>query len=223
MTATQNLQTFATWLPVFSGFYHTIWDESDAYVEYELDNEADFRRNYPELTAVSWDFIKKKLWDVIDYSSANRAVAEAALKALPAILPDGMVTAVEFEELRSPREYNFANDAVNCKLTVDLDLLHAYLKGHREALDKYLREHYTSRDGFISSYPNDVESWEERTAGFTDLAGHYLGALLNFVAHNEDKDPGYALYCAANTSEAFSNHANPDTARLLAKWQEVSA
>ncbi len=221
-TYTPNLQTFATWLPVFPGFYNTIWDESDRYVEYELDNEFDFRRNYPELAAVPWDFIKEHFWDVINYPSANGAVARAALEALPRILPDGMVTATEFEELRSPREYNFYNDAVNCKITVDLSNLQGYLADHREALGKYLRRRYTSRDGFFSSYPNYVEAWEAATAGWTDLGGHYLGALLNFVAHNEDDDPGYALYDAANVSEAFSNSANPDVARLLAKWQEVS-
>jgi hypothetical protein len=222
MTTTQNLQTFATWLPVFSGFYNTVWDESDRYVEYELDDEADFRRNYPELDAVSWEFIRENFWDVIDYASASRAVAKAALEALPRILPDDMVTATEFEELRSPREYNFTNDSVNCKITVDLDLLHAYLKEHRDKLEHYLATHYSSRSGFISSYPNDLEQWEDDTAGWTDLGGHYLGALLNFVAHNEDKEPEYALYEAAGACEVFSNNANVDTARLLAKWQEVS-
>jgi len=38
-TPTKNLQTFATWLPVFTGFYNTIWDESDRFIEYELDKD----------------------------------------------------------------------------------------------------------------------------------------------------------------------------------------
>ena len=219
MTTTKNLKTFSTWLPVFSGFYNTIWDYSESFVEYELDNEDNFRSNYPELTEVPWDFIKENFWEVINYSSANRAVAQAALDALPEILPNGMVTATEFEELRSPREYNFATDAVNCKLTVDLDLLREYLTTNRDKLSKYLSQNYTSRSGFISSYSNTVEAWEEDTACWTDLDGHYLGALLNFVAHEENRDPDMDLYECANVSEVFFNHADPDTKLLLEQWQ----
>jgi hypothetical protein len=98
--------------------------------------------------------------------------------------------------------------------------LHAYLKESRDTFNSWLRKRYTSRSGFISSYPNDVEGWEEETENFTKLDGHYLGAILDFIASEEHSEPDLALYYAANGSEAFSNAANVNTARLIEKWNE---
>jgi hypothetical protein len=214
-----NTKTFNTWSPLFSGFYNTIWDRSDQWLNYELDDEDCFRKRYSELATLPWDFINEHFWDCVRGQSGNLAVAKAALRALPKVLPHGMVTATEFEELRSPREYNFTNDAVNCKITVDLDVLKTYLIEHKIELDKYLEYNYTSYDGFFSSYPNDFKQWDAATNGWVDLDGHYCGALLKFVALNEDDNAEMNLFECSDVFEEYLNNVHVDTKYLINKYE----
>lgn len=214
-----KLKTFATYLPIFTGFYNTIFDESDSFIECELNDESEFREHYPELPEeMPWDFIRENFWDCIDCQAGNLAVAQALADALPGLLPD-YVKGVEFEELRSPREYNFANDAVNLKITVDVSAIRKFLKENRDAFAAWLKSRYTSRSGFISSYPSDLENWYVDTKNFSAMDGHYCGAVLDFIASEEMEDPELDLYHAANGSEAFCNGVTINTSRLAAAWE----
>lgn len=218
-----------TYLPIFSGFYHTIWDESDRHLEYELDNESDFRENFPKLDAVPWEFIKDNAWDTVNYAAGCLAVSQDIVDHFPEFmkytLPEefaDMVTDCQFQKLVSPREYNFTNDGIDVEIEVDLALIQKYLKENDTAFGDYLKRRYTSRSGFFSSYPNDAEGWEEKTDGFTELSGHYLGSILQFIAENEGGDDvEWNFYSSCNTSEAWSNAAYIDGAKLLEKWEST--
>lgn len=212
-------KTFATYLPIFTGFYNTIFDESERFVEYETDSESDFRERYPEVPAeMPWDFIRQNFWECIGYAAGNLAVAQACANSLPGLLPE-FVKGVEWEELRSPKEYNFANDAVNLKIAVDVSAIRKFLKEHRDEFAAWLKARYTSRDGFISSYPSDVASWYIDTKNFSAMDGHYCGAVLDFVASIELEEPEMAMYYAANGSEAFMCAADVNLACLSEAWE----
>jgi hypothetical protein len=220
-TTGMNMRTFSTYCPVFTGFYNTVFDESESFVDYELCDEESFRENYPDLAEVPYQFIIENFWEYVDYGAANRAVAEAVLANLPDLFPDNFHMSTEFEELRSPQEYDFANDSIDCKITLDVHALQDYLSKYQEEFDVFLADRYTSRSGFIPSYPNTMEEWADDTENFTALDGHYCGAILDFIAHNEHDDPQMDLYYKANGSEAFSNAANVDIARLIECYQET--
>lgn len=215
----ENLKTFATYLPIFSGFYHTIFDESEAWEEYEFQDESEFFEHYPSLAGIPFDRIKAEWWMAVDYSAGNRAVAEACAYTLPDLLPD-IVKAVEFEMVRSPKEYNFTNDAVDVKITVDLEALKTYLEENEADFAKFLAKRYTSRDGFMSFHGNTIAEWSEVTEKFESLDGHYLGALLDFVAEDSLDNPQMDMYYAANTHEAFSNGVTVDLEALKAACEE---
>ena len=154
------IKTFATYLPIFPGFYNTVFDESDSFIECETDDESEFRERYPELPEdMPWDFIRENFWDCLDYRKGNLAVAQACADTLPGLLPD-YVKSVEFEELTSPREYNFDTDAVNLKIAVDVSAIRKFLKENRDTFAEWLKERYTSRSGFISvvSFWNFINS-----------------------------------------------------------------
>jgi hypothetical protein len=214
----------STYCPIFTGFYNTIFDESDSFIECELNCESDFRERftdeyYPGISAVPWDFIRENFWDCIDYRAANLAVAQYILDAIPGLLPD-FVKSAEFERVVSPKEYNFANDGIDCVLELDIDAIRAYLAENADAWADYLKASYTSRSGFMSSYPNTPEEWAEDTEDFSEIEGHYAGSILNFIAGNEMEDPQMDLYYAANGSEAFSNGANLNIQKLIDEWAE---
>lgn len=185
-----TLTKVETWLPVFSGFYGTIWEtDSDEEREIEYINE---KRKEKGLAPVEWDAIE---WD---YSGYMREAAEGVTRRIASDLKElGLISAMTFQKVVSPREYNFANDSVNIEIELTQEnksLIKNYLQKHTEAFGKHLAETYTSRSGFISSYPNHVEGWTgdiEET--LTDR--HKLGSVLNFILLNENpKDYEFEIY-----------------------------
>ena len=52
------------------------------------------------------------------------------------------------------------------------------LNAKKETFKEYIKERYTSRDGFISHYSNNAEDWITRES-FKD--SHKLGQILNFL------------------------------------------
>lgn len=201
---------FETYLPIFPGFYYTIFDEADSFVSCELDTEECFREHYPELAAVPWEKIENGFFDCVDYTAGNLAVAVACVGALPCLLPD-FVKSATIQEMRSPREYNFANDAINCELEIDVDCVIKYLTENMAAFEAWLKKRYTSCDGFMSHHSTDSEDWINPE----EWDGHQAGAILDFIASEEIDDPQMGLYYAADCSEAFCSGVEIDTSRLL--------
>jgi hypothetical protein len=109
-------------------------------------------------------------------------------------------------ELYSPQYYNFKNDSIWCDIEVDpVDLLN-YIKAHELEFADYIKDNYTSCDGFCSWFSSDFEDWitfleneiadtEERPRPYEtdDICGypsthHGIGAILQFILLNENKD-----------------------------------
>ena len=99
----------------------------------------------------------------------------------------------EYEELISPREYNFQTDRVFAK--VSLSAIQAMFTeltcDHvgRQVFAEIIADRFTSRSGFHSFYSNDVAEWLDRPLGEYDA--NELGTIVQafFMAHGvEDID-----------------------------------
>lgn len=159
-----------TWLPIFSGYYNTIWspDEThllwDSNIDFE-DIEVDYE-SYYKYTAI----------DIVD-------AVETALSPF--------VKSIKFQKVASPKYYNFTNDSIDVEVEYYPEQLQKYCAEFKAELQVYLEDKYTSRDGFASAFSNSVEDWEESTKFFTDFSSeskgyHTLGAVLDFILYNED-------------------------------------
>lgn len=173
-----------TWLPVFSGFYGTIWEtDNDEDRETEYINE---QRQKKGLNDIERDDIE---WD---YDGYRKAVAEGATDWIGLELHKlGMIDGYQFEELRSPREYNFANDAINIEFEIskkNVENIKAYLKKNETIFKEYIKEQYTSRDGFCSSYSNDYRDWIGENLEDTLNHSHKLGTVLEFILKDGDDE-----------------------------------
>lgn len=213
-----------TYLPIFTGFYNTIFSEYERYIECELDDEESFRENYPELNVIPWDYIQDNFYNYVDDEDARTEQVEYLCSHLPDFYDtDGcskIVLGCELESLKSPREYNFANDSANVKINVDIEELKRYLNIHEDRFEKYLQVNYTPCDGYIPHYPNTVGEWAAVTKGYTVLAGHYLGSILQFVAENEGLD-AWDLYQDSDCYEGYINHVNIEVKKMLADYLEI--
>jgi hypothetical protein len=162
-----------TWLPVFSGFYENIyWEEN-------MDMEAEYFRD--ERGYKGDGSYKQELWRFFDYQKWHKDIAERFTHLLAKQL-SGFVKEIKFEEVRSPKEYNFYNDAINVLITPRVNKIRDFVYANKEAFDKYLHDRYTSYDGFMSFYANNFDAWEMYTSSFKDLTDdHYLGSILQFI------------------------------------------
>ena len=166
----------------FSGFYNSIHDsEIDSYIEQEQEYAEDQN---------------EKLYfdpDSLNYSGIYTGYAKAYTSEFIKLInyETGITLDAKFESLESPREYNFTTDRIFIEfdnLKPICDLFAWINSNHAGALNKYISEHFSSYDGFISYYPNNLEAWP------TDLnewdynqIGALFGALFEIFDESDEK------------------------------------
>jgi hypothetical protein len=160
-----------TFLPLFSGFYGSVWDDVDFYGEddyYQLPEGMYFD------DMVDWDLyhetIARKMCDFV----------EEELRPF--------VSEITFERIASPRFYNFENDSIYIDVEFDVEMVNNYLLANNNEFDEYLEQRYTSRDGFTSFFSNSSKAW----FGVWHGDNHMVGAVLDFILRNEGvEEPMY--------------------------------
>jgi len=180
-----------TWLPIFPGFYETIFDEDfESELDYVKDEIIKDKEDYEDEKKLIEEYFYGcdayiKLW-----KEYKQDVIEQVTKLVEKwLIENGFVKSVKLEGLQSPREYNFMNDSISIAVEFDGDAekVQQYIKEHMEAWKTYLKEHYTSCPGFWSSYDNDPESNDWKLPNCLDN-GHKSGAVLDFIMRNEGLD-----------------------------------
>lgn len=162
---------FDTFCPLFPGFYNTIfqYDGEDYDIDsYNKENETDL--GYEDFE-----------WDYKDYDTrVSKSFVSRVEKELKQYLP----IEIEFQQVSSPREYNFDNDSIYISVSLDIDVLIELIKDRREAATVYFKNKYTSRSGFISFHSNDVSDWTNKEY-ILEKPDHRIGALLNCLCYCE--------------------------------------
>jgi hypothetical protein len=161
-----------TYLPLFSGFYGSHWDDPC------FDGEEDI---YELPEGMYFE-------EFVNWKDYHNHIAKELCKEIKYLLSD-FVSDIEFECVISPKYYNFSNDSINCEITFDYDKIINYLNENQYAFSVYIREQYTSRDGFISSYENNASEWLE---GWQE-DNHKVGSVLQFICMNEGFEEPYYL------------------------------
>lgn len=164
-------QKFQTFAPLFPGFYGS---------HFEYDNEEQDIESYNEehKTNLNWDDFN---WDYAEY---NNRVAKAFVNRLERELKQFIDLTIEFEELYSPKEYNFSNDSINVAIELDLWELLKLIEAKKGDAEIYFKDRYTSCSGFISFHSNQIDKWLDPEYILEDTK-HRVGALLGCLCHLE--------------------------------------
>lgn len=213
------MKTFETWLPVFPGFYGTHFElDTENYIYSENQERRHDKR--PEINYNHLD---------IDYPGWQERISELATEFIESILTElKIVSSIRYQSVSSPKYYNFSNDSINIEVVMsaeNINNLAKYLQDHSKQLDKYLKDNYTGRSGFIPYHSNELSDWSEETNNFTEFNDkHKLGAVLQFIIENEqctqyDESGAYmqmVYYCLDHCSEyEFISIKDPEGAILL--------
>ena len=157
-------------LPFFQGFYHT---ELEDLMDREIEQEAEFNGKEVEY-----------LYDIYNFQKAMEAISKGWVRAFSK--ETGIP--LEYGDLSSPKEYNFTTDRVFAFIPVSEVLKLESLRATEE-FKTFIRECFTSYDGFMSFYDNDPESdkWQRPVVEWDH---NELSALIAaFVLRNHgDKD-----------------------------------
>ena len=169
-----------SWLPIFPGFYESIFecDSEDSEIEY-YNEQNNTNLNYDDF---DWDYNQF-------YEDSSRAIFDCIKAELIKLFPN---LEMKYEELYSPKEYNFHNDSIHVEYNVSedtMDEIKKYLSKHFDSFSDYITANYKSHDGFIPSYSDDAAVWLYEYMEEEGYLPHCLGAVLEFILLNE----GYSI------------------------------
>lgn len=181
---------YATFCPLFPGFYGTI---------FEYDREDDDINSYNEEhnTSLTWDDFN---WDFKDY---EQRVCKAFVNKLETELKHFLPIKIVMESIYSPKEYNFSNDSINVTVSLSLDRLIKLIKDRENEATIYFRDHYTSRSGFISFHSNRFNDWINKKY-ILENPDHRIGALLDCLSWCEIDIDNIYYWC---DGEFYINYA----------------
>ena len=162
----------------FPGFYESV-------LSYELDSEE---RNLAEGMAEECDYLTDSdyadlIWRCANYSTAFEYLAREYVDYFNAWVENetGVNLALEFVEMKSPREYNFETDKIFCRVDFE-SLKNLFEHMEEKTLEETINGHLKSRSGFISYYSEFVHEWKN-----TPLEGWDYNELYMILCALTDK------------------------------------
>ena len=169
--------TQETVLPLFTGFYGTVFDLYEDWYECEHDHLVNHE-------GMSEGEAGNKL-DACDIRPAHLAVAQGLADGFESLFNSHFDTKIKitFDSLDSPREYNFANDRIFCNIEYDKREIVKLVNDNRQEFSEFLKEHFTSCDGFSSHYSNDIDEWDIEE--MQDFCANETWTIFQFLCEHE--------------------------------------
>jgi hypothetical protein len=197
-----------TTLP-FSGFYNSYHDaELDSTLEQMFsDRETGCQRNTD---------LENYMSDSCDWRQVHTEYAKAYAVAFGS---EFKIEGLEFESLSCPKEYNFSTDRIFA-VVPDSELARILAAVEPVAFRALIRARFTSCDGFISSYSNDLDDW----GPIEEWDHNQLGTLVWAYANQETNAGGFdglaelSLMESAQTNgrlDSWISEATPEATRLF--------
>ena len=136
--------------PLFEGFYNSYLDLSE---NIEVREGEEYS-------------MTEEQFDNIDWNSTNENVSKFYLGYFKDELSDFFksieVLSLEFIKVNSPKYYNYSTDKLVCDIKIDKGIfVHELRKYDFDNWEQFLKDNFTSYDGFISFYPNTTTEWDE--------------------------------------------------------------
>jgi hypothetical protein len=163
---------FTTLVP-FSGFYGSHHNERIDHAEIQL-----FSDDVGEVA-------NQKLYDMFYTNFKYRSLYEKYARTYVEALSHELDMILIFEELSSPKEYNFTSDRIFAKISrIDLARMLWKVKGSR--LNEKISQWFTSRSGFCSYYPNSIKNWPRISEWDHNQVGCVLACYLDYMRENNE-------------------------------------
>ena len=175
-----------TFLPVFNGFYNTLFEDL---IYNATDNAIEWynEHNNTLLNYDNFDF---------DFITLQNEICKDAVSKIEEKLNEiGINCSIKYETLVSPKYYNFHNDSINIEINFKkFSQVIEILEQNYDLFTQYIKEHYTSCSGFISSHSSYASDWMEDLREDPENETHKVGAVLNFILQEIEEYKPEDLY-----------------------------
>ena len=136
--------------------------------------------------------MNEEQFDEIDWNKTNENVSKFYLNYFKDELSDFFksigVLSLEFIKVDSPKYYNYSTDKLVCNIEIDKDVfVHELRKYDFDNWEQFLKNNFTSYDGFISFYPNDPNEWTELIAEKFEDDNVIIEKLLQFYLEQSEE------------------------------------
>jgi len=113
----------------------------------------------------------------------------------------GIEITIEAGDIYSPKFYNFKTDNIDLNVTYNKHKVLRYAKDHQDEFEAFLKDNYSSYDGFMSFTANNYIQWLNE---FRDNDQTAVGAVLNFIFSDslEDYHESFYQFVEENTSHS---------------------
>jgi len=180
----------------FSGFYESMWSGGIDREEEQIAEHLAAEHDVPDSEVANLIYQNSR------YGVAHEHISKEYADSFVSFINEelGLSLQFEFVEMTSPKYYNFETDKIFIKVSYKDMLLLARRVG-RNALRKAAKDMFTSRDGFISHYRNDITEWGPlRTWDYNQLYCLFQAAVD--VIGEEDYD--WRIYEEMSEGNIFS-------------------
>ena len=181
----------------FSGFYGSIHDQE---LDYCLENY--FSNDCGECISSA---LFQRAYDQADWGSIHNDYAKAYVEGFAAEFE----LAIEYKLMVSPREYNFTTDRLFAEIELS-EVERIFKLVPKEVLAKAVKDTFTSYDGFISYYSNDLDQWPKDLADWDhNQVGTLIAAYVYTIEPEFDQHKEYDLVgdpVHEVVDELFSDH-----------------
>lgn len=135
-----------------------------------------------------------QFWDNFDNDKYRAKIQELAADFLTYEIDENFVT-IEAGELYSPKYYNFDTDNIELIVNFDKFKLLDEIKKDVNAFDSFLKENYSSYDGFCSFTANNFDEWY---IDYKDEKETAIGALLTYLFKDSEYKESFNIYVYEN-------------------------
>lgn len=172
-----DIATVKTYLPLFTGFYGSLFGDI---IEDAIANEIEAynEQNNTKLGYDNFDYNVSELTTKITKDSTEiveRYISDNLLKC-----------SVKFEELVSPRYYNYTNDSINIEMNFNKSEFFILIDENKAELINLIEDSYTGYDGFIPTHSSDINDWISELKKDFENCEHKVGALFDFLLQIKD-------------------------------------
>lgn len=138
-------------------------------------------------------------WDNFQYDKYRLAIQERAQSFINGKHSENNVwVIIKVGEIYSPKYYNFSNDEIDLTVTFSKSKVLNAVSKDITKFDSFLRERYSSRDGFNSYTANNYTQWFEEFNNEDDTA---IGAVLTYLFQEtiEENQQRFIEYVCCDT------------------------
>lgn len=174
----------------FPGFYESVFSYADEFIDMEAELANEFNIKADLIHYEYTDFNKYKI-DVC------KTFMELYVDAINDLLPyditehdDFKFEIIDLDDIVviSPKYYNYSTDRCFCNIETNRATLQM-IKDHTlglKGVEKYLKDNFTSCDGFISFIPNNLGYW--KSLDICEYEENMLIALLDMFLKLSNED-----------------------------------